>query len=109
VRCRLLAARLFYIGEIMFEAIMKKNEAVTSGKFSDFVKYIMAAGGISIGILLMLTGLILWAVSGFENKNHDPWELILFVSAFVLLGIGAHGLDLMHSAKREEKNRSIYK
>ena len=69
------------------------------------MKYLMAAGGISGGILLMLTGLILWFVSGFENKNHDPWELIIFVSAFVFLGVGAHGLDLLHSAKREAAKR----
>ncbi|GEM_PF-3775167 len=91
----------------MFEAAMKKNEAATPGKFYDFMKYAMAAGGISFGVLLMLTGLILWAVSGFENKNHDSWELILFVSAFVFLGIGAHGLDLMHNAKREETKRRL--
>jgi hypothetical protein len=97
----------FYIGEIMFEAVIKKDEEIAAGGSSEIIKYLLAAGGISIGILLMLTGLILSAVSGFENKNHDPWELILFVSAFVLLGIGAHGLDLMHGAKREETKRRL--
>jgi cytochrome b subunit of formate dehydrogenase len=93
----------------MYQASMKKIEMETapSNEFSDFMKYLMAAGGISIGILLMLTGLVLWGVSGFENKSHDPWELILFISAFVFLGVGAHGLDLLHSAKREATKRRL--
>ena len=93
----------------MYRASMKKieTEAASSNEFSDFIKYLMAAGGMSGGILLMLTGLVMWGVSGFENKSHDPWELILFVSAFVFLGVGAHGLDLLHSAKRKAAQRRL--
>jgi hypothetical protein len=67
----------------------------------------MAAGGISIGVLLMLTGLILWGVSAFMNQNNNRSELILLISAFVFFGIGAHGLDLRQRAKRAEKEREL--
>lgn len=97
----------FYIGEIMFEAIMKNNEAVSTSRLSALSKLVMAAGGMTIGVLLMLMGLILWGLSSIEQQNHDGWELILLVSSFVFFGIGAHGFDLLNKAEKEEKKRKL--
>lgn len=87
---------------------MKKTEAVVStSKFPAFMRLAMAAGGMTLGIFLMLTGLILWGISAIEQQNHDRWELILIVSSFVFFGIGAHGLDLVNRAEKEEKKRKF--
>jgi len=91
----------------MYQAIMKKEEAVSTGKFSASMMMVMAAGGFAIGVLLMLTGLTLWAFSAAEQKNRDSLEEILILASFVFLGIGAHGLDLMNRAEREERERNL--
>ncbi len=57
------------------------------------LNYIIAIGGITGGFLLMLSGLILWAMAYFSNTNFNNWEVMLLITAFVFLGIGAHFLD----------------
>jgi len=87
---------------------MKKTEAVGApGKISVPVGLAMAAGGMALGLLLMLSGLILWVISAVERQNHDRWESILIVASFVFFGIGAHGLDLVNKAEKAEKRRKL--
>lgn len=77
---------------------MYQNVMTNRGKKADegntfSLNYIVAIGGITGGFLLMLSGLILWAMAFFSNTNFNGWEVILLVTAFVFLGIGAHFMD----------------
>ncbi len=86
---------------------MKKTEAVTENRFAAFARYAMAAGGLTLGMMLMLSALLVWATSAIESRNHDRLELFLITAGFVFLGIGSHGLDLLHHSKREEQKRKL--
>ena len=93
----------------MYQAILKKMEveATSANKFAAFMKLTMTVGGLTIGMMLMLSALLVWATSAIENQNHDRLELILIIAGFIFLGIGSHGLDLLHSAKREAAKRRL--
>lgn len=91
----------------MVAAVMKKTEAVSACGFSTTAKLMMAVGGVTIGILLLVAGMLAWAISAVDQQNHDYLELILIGAAFAFLGLGAHGLDLLHSAKRAEQKRRL--
>jgi hypothetical protein len=97
--------RAFLYWGIMVEVIMENEELVSKG--SNPMKMILAFGGMIAGLTLMIVGLILSAISYFDGKNHDNWVLMLLVAAFVCLGFGAHGFDLLHQAKRREKERKL--
>lgn len=77
----------------------KANEKNSAG----FVNFVGAIGGITSGLILLLTGLFLSAISFFNRINFHGWEVISLIAAFVLLAIGAHYLDKIDAAKRAKK------
>ena len=91
----------------MVTGVMKNTKAVSMRKSPPFWQFAMAVGGMTAGVLLMLAGLILWGFSAVESVNRDYLELVLLAAAFVFLGIGAHGLDLVRSAEIKERKRRL--
>lgn len=69
--------------------------------FKNHGRKIGAMGGFFCGLTLMTLGIILSIFSFIEKMNFDRTELILLLSAFVLLGLGAHCLDLIEKDKRK--------
>lgn len=69
--------------------------------FRNTGRKIGAIGGLFCGLFLLTLGIILSIFSFIEKINFDQTELILLISAFVLLGFGAHCLDLIEKDKRK--------
>ncbi len=67
--------------------------------------FIGAIGGIVSGFILMLTGLILSAISFFNRMNFQGWDVILIVAAFVFFAAGAHFLDSIDREKKSKKKQ----
>ena len=93
---------------------MYQNVMANRGKKSDeentfSLNFIVAIVGLTGGFLLMLTGLILWAMAFVSNTNFNGWEVILLVAAFVFLGFGAHFLDKYSATERAVKTESFTK
>jgi cytochrome c biogenesis protein CcdA len=81
---------------------VKTNEA----KNFSFVNFVGAMGGLVSGFVLILSGFILSAVSLFTRTNFNGWEVILIVTGFIFLAMGAHFLDLIdrkNKVKRKQK------
>jgi uncharacterized membrane protein len=75
---------------------MKQN------RFSIFYNF-FAAIGITSGLLLMVTVLILWAVFSYTGTNFHGWDVIMLVTALTALGIGAHFLDKAEVTDKAER------
>lgn len=91
----------------MLTEVLEEKKAVSRRENSIFWKQLMALGGMSLGVLLMFAASVSWCFSAFENVNHDHFELILIAAAFVFMGIGAHGLDLIRDAELAERKRKL--
>jgi cytochrome c biogenesis protein CcdA len=91
----------------MMTAVMKKSEAVSSGRSPALWKLTIGAGGMIFGALLLVAALILWGFSGVEGVNRDYKELVLIAASFVSVGIGAHGLDLVRDEELEERKQRL--
>ncbi len=91
----------------MLEAVVENENNKANDKNSGgFVNFVGAIGGITSGLILLLTGLFLSAISFFTRINFYGWEVILLVAAFVLLAIGSHYLDKMDAVKKAGKIES---
>lgn len=80
----------------MENKIVKSKEAGNS-----FI--ISAAVGIVGGLFLMVTGLILSAISYFYQINFRGLDAALIAAAFIFLAIGSHFLDLMEEKKKSKR------
>jgi len=85
----------------MYQAVME-NKIVKSKKAKNsFI--IGAALGIVGGFFLMVTGLILSAISYFYQISFRGLDMVLIVAAFIFLAIGSHFLDLMDEEKKAKR------
>ncbi|MGI8495488.1 MAG: hypothetical protein ACR2L1_09290 [Pyrinomonadaceae bacterium] len=87
----------------MDAVFIKDNFKTDNGKTyksnRNTINFIGAIGGITGGLILMLTGIILSAIAYFDRMSFHGGEVILIVSAFVFLAIGAHFLDSMENRR----------
>lgn len=84
-------------------AITKNEMKDTPANFQTLLKKVGATGGLSLGLILLVAGIILSGFALFEKTNFDNAELILIVSSFVLFGSGAHCLDLLEKEKKAKR------
>lgn len=81
--------------------IKKSDTSETKAKErSIFIKSVIAIFGITCGILLMLTGLILSGISFFSKGEFRGWDVITLVISFILLAFGSHFLDKADAADK---------
>lgn len=83
--------------------VENENNKTGKKKSNDFAYFVGAVGGVTCGLILLLTGLFLSAISFFNRIYFHGWEVISLVAAFVSLAIGSHFLDKIDAAKRAEK------
>jgi len=67
------------------------------------VKGALCVAGLGGGFLLMLTGLLMWAISSLANTPVDGLDLSLMICGFVFSGFGAHFLDLAEAENKAGK------
>lgn len=89
--CGFLVESLIMHKAIMENAGFRFEKKEKSGS----LKSAGAAAGVLGGLILMLAGMILSAISYFEQRHFNGLEVFLLVGAFVFLGTGTHLLDLM--------------
>ena len=82
-------------------AITKNEMMKVPDNFKDRGRKFGAIGGFFCGLTFLMLGIILSIFSFFEKIDLDRTELILLVTAFILLGLGAHCLDLIEKDKRK--------
>lgn len=80
-------------------ATIKNETKATTANFHILLKKFGATSGLSLGLILLVTGIILSVFAFFEKTNFDNAELIMIVTSFVFLGLGAHCLDLLEKGK----------
>lgn len=91
----------------MYQIVMTNQyDRLNKKKASVSTNLAVSIGGIMGGLFLMLIGLILSAVSYTMQVNFHGREVILLVTAFVLLAIGAHFLDKLDAAEKAAKIES---
>ncbi len=73
-----------------------------------FFYSIIAYGTMILGVTLMLTALALIVLAAFITSNFDGAEVVLIVSAFILLGTGAHFMDTIEKLNIARR-RNFYK
>ncbi|MCY7348777.1 MAG: hypothetical protein LH614_21520 [Pyrinomonadaceae bacterium] len=76
------------------------EKEIAKSKNTKISYLIGAVGGIIGGFFLMLTGLILSAVSFIDKMSFLGFEVFLLAAAFVLVTIGSHFLDLIEKEKK---------
>lgn len=72
-----------------------------SDNFKNKGKKFGAISGFFCGLTFLSLGIILSIFSFIEKVNLNRIELILLLTAFLLLGLGAHCLDLVEKDKRK--------
>lgn len=88
----------------MYQVIKKdKSNYTETAEFSSFPKFAGAIGGLAGGLVLMLTGIILSAVSYFSAINFHSLDVLAIVAAFIFSAVGAHFLDLMEKEKKAKR------
>ncbi len=104
----LAVLRTFFVwSKNMLEAVVENEKNKANDKNSGgFVNFIGAIGGITSGLILMLTGLFLSGISFFNRINFHGWDVILLVAAFVFLAIGSHYLDKIDAVKKVKRIES---
>ncbi len=92
----------------MSEAVMenKNIKTVEAGKKSS-VNFVGAISGLAGGFILILSGFVLSIISFFTPMNFGGWQVILFITAFIFLAIGAHFLDLIDREDKAERKRKL--
>jgi divalent metal cation (Fe/Co/Zn/Cd) transporter len=77
-------------------AANKANDAVVYG----FLKLLSAIGCMTGGLLLMIAGLLISLEAYLSKSNFNGVETACLVTAFVLLGIGSHFMDLVDKDRK---------
>ncbi len=88
----------------MMQAAMANHRSKydnTSEVFSN--KLALAIIVIASGFLLMLTGIILSAISFVTHGKFHGWDVITLVASFVFLAFGAHCLDKSDESKKNAR------
>ncbi len=86
----------------MNTAIRKEMQCASENSMS-LTKKLGAAGGLLFGSISFATGVALSILASFERINFDNTEIILLTSAFALLGLGAHCLDLLEKERKTNR------
>ena len=81
----------------MYQAVMENK--IVKSKEAKISFIVGAVGGIGGGLFLMVTGLILSAISYFDQRSFRGLDVALLVAAFMFLAIGSHFLDLTEEEK----------
>lgn len=88
----------------MFQNVMSNNYAKSyNKKVSASIEFIAALIALTSGLLLMLIGLILSAVSFVSHARFRSWDVISLAMSFGLLAIGSHFLDKADAAEKSAK------
>lgn len=96
----------FYRSEEVFEAPVKSEKPSSVDRKSLSVKSTLALTGLTGGFLLMLAGLAVWIISSFTGAQIHSLDLILLISALVILGFGAHFLDKAGAENKAERMKA---
>ena len=84
-------------------ATIKNETKATTANFPNVLKKFGATSGLSLGLIILAAGIILSFFAFFEKTNFDNAELLLIVTSFVFLGLGAHCLDLLEKEKKAKR------
>ena len=87
----------------------KEDKSIDGKEHFILNSFFAATIGITVGLLLLMTGLILSAVSYLNRSNFHGWEVILLVASFVCLAFGAQSLDKAYDANKTGKFQSFRK
>lgn len=87
----------------MWEAVFEnKDTKQDAKKDQSFLWNLCTAAGFTGGVILLFGGLLLSAVSYFDQISFYGLEAIMIGASFFLFMLGAHFLDL---AEKEEKRK----
>ena len=92
----------------MYQTAIKEHIDSVKDSKRQIYRFFISTGtfvGLIGGILLMLTGLILSTEVFITKINFHRIEVAVLVFAFVLLGIGAHCLDLTDTDRRIKRRK----
>ena len=84
--------------------VIKNQINATPHNFRLVLKKIGASAGFILGLILMAAGIFLSIFDFVEKTNFNNSELGLIIPSFLLLGLGAHCLDLLDEEKRAKRN-----
>lgn len=84
-------------------ATIKNEIKHPPNNFSILLKKFGATSGLLLGLILLVGGIMLSIFAFFEKINFDNIELIMIVSSFVLLSLGAHCLDLLEKDEKAKR------
>lgn len=102
----MLGAFLLETREMVTETVVANKKYLTE-KTNLFFYSIAAYGAIILGIILMTTALALIVLAAFTSSDFNKFEVILIVSSFILLSIGAHSLDDIEKINKARR-RAFY-
>lgn len=89
----------------MITETVRANENFLNEKTTVFFYTIAAYGAMTLGIILMLTALALIILAAFTTSNFNSVEVVLIMSAFILLGIGAHFMDSIEKINKARRRQ----
>jgi hypothetical protein len=94
--------------KIMSEAVFEnKDTTLESKKDHSFLWNVCTAAGFGGGVILLFAGLLLSAVSYFDQISFHGLDVVTLGVSFVFFMLGAHFLDLAEKESKRKKKEKL--